>query len=276
MTRGLTRRGFLGASAAGILSLASRARGAEGASRMLEKPIPSTGEPLPAIGLGTWQTFDAGPSAAERAPLAEVLRRLLRGGGRVVDSSPMYGRAESVVGDLLAAEPGLPRPFLATKVWTTGWEAGEAQLRASMRRMRTDRLDLVQVHNLLDHESHLPVLRAGRAAGLFRYLGITHFAPSAFPAMERLLETRTLDFVQLPYSIANREAERLRQCLKAANFDATSQGLRVSASFGAATAQDGDGVDDIVKRCDLALYRAKAQGRDRVVSAPPAQGPTED
>ena len=105
------------------------------------RAIPGTGEPIPVIGLGTWQRFDAGAAPAERAPLAEVLNAYLAGGGRVIDSSPMYGRAEGVVGDLLAARPGgdaaEPRPFMATKVWTRGRAEGEAQMRRSMRLMRT-------------------------------------------------------------------------------------------------------------------------------------------
>jgi aryl-alcohol dehydrogenase-like predicted oxidoreductase len=160
------------------------------------------------IGLGTWQTFDVGASAEERAPLAEVLRLFLAGGGLVVDSSPMYGRAEGVVGDLLAAAPPGPRPFLATKVWTTGRASGEAQMRESMRRLRTGRIDLMQVHNLLDWETHLPVLRTWKEQGLIRHLGVTHHAQSAFPLLERMLQAEKLDFVQIPYSIGSREAEK--------------------------------------------------------------------
>ncbi len=175
---------------------------------MANRPIPRSGEPLPVIGLGTWQTFDVGAADAERAPLAEVVRLFLRGGGRVVDSSPMYGRAESVAGDLVAATNHSPPPFLATKVWTTGKAAGEAQMRESMRRLRTGRIDLMQVHNLLDWETHLPVLRAWKEQGKIRYLGVTHYASSSFPLLEKLITTEKLDFVQLPYSIASREAER--------------------------------------------------------------------
>jgi aryl-alcohol dehydrogenase-like predicted oxidoreductase len=159
------------------------------------------------IGLGTWRTFDVGDAEAERAPRLEVLRRFLAGGGRVVDSSPMYGEAETVVGDLLARLPrGTPRPFLATKVWTTGRAAGEAQMAESLRRLRVERLDLMQVHNLLDWRAHLPVMRAWKAEGRLRYLGVTHYAASAFGELERLVRTEALDFVQLPYSAARREA----------------------------------------------------------------------
>ena len=175
---------------------------------MVERPIPRTGEKLPVVGLGTWQTFDVGASEAERAPLAEVVRLFLSGGGRVVDSSPMYGRAETVAGDLLHAARDLGRPFVATKVWTTGRAAGEAQMRESARRLRADPVDLMQIHNLLDWETHLPVLRAWKAQGRIRYLGVTHYAPSSFPLLERLVEKEGLDFVQLPYSIASREAEK--------------------------------------------------------------------
>jgi aryl-alcohol dehydrogenase-like predicted oxidoreductase len=170
------------------------------------RPIPSTGEPLPVIGLGTWQTFDVGPGEAERAPLRAVLRGLFDAGGRAIDSSPMYGRAEAVVGDLLRGTPDASRAFVATKVWTRGRAEGERALAESERRMG-GRLDLAQVHNLLDVEAHLPTLRAWKEAGRIRYLGITHYARSAFGDLERLLRTERLDFVQLPYSAVTREAE---------------------------------------------------------------------
>jgi aryl-alcohol dehydrogenase-like predicted oxidoreductase len=205
-----SRRRFL-ALGAGALAAAALPRGARAQGRssaMLTRPIPRTREPLPVIGLGTWQTFDVGEGASERAPLAEVLRRLLAGGGTVIDSSPMYGRAEAVTGDLLEAERPRRRPFLATKVWTRGREAGEAQLEESVRRMRARPLDLAQVHNLLDVEAHLPTLRAWKEAGRIRYLGVTHYTPSAFAELERLLRAERLDFVQVPYSIATRDAER--------------------------------------------------------------------
>ena len=174
---------------------------------MLTRKIPITGEALPVIGLGTWQTFDVGGSEAARAPRLEVLRAFLAAGGRVIDSSPMYGRAETVTGDLLARLPGAPRPFLATKVWTRGRRAGEEQCRESMRRLRADPLDLLQVHNLLDWETQLPTLRDLKARGKVRYVGITHYSRSAFVEVERLLRTEQLDFVQLPYSVASRDVE---------------------------------------------------------------------
>lgn len=174
---------------------------------MLTRPIPSTGEPLPVIGLGTWQTFDVGDGAAARTPLREVLRAFFAAGARVVDSSPMYGRSEAVVGDLLRGTPGAALAFVATKVWTTGREAGIAQMEESERRMG-GRIDLMQIHNLLDWRTHLPTLRAWKEDGRIRYLGITHHAASAFDEMERILRTERVDFVQLPYSVGAREAEQ--------------------------------------------------------------------
>jgi aryl-alcohol dehydrogenase-like predicted oxidoreductase len=185
------------------------------------RPIPKTGELLPVVGLGTWQAFDVGASDPERAPLREVVRRFLAAGARVVDSSPMYGRAEEVAGDVLATlPPGTPSPFLATKVWTRGRERGIEEMRRSMKRMRTARIDLMQVHNLLDWQTHLPVLREWKAEGIVRYIGITHYAHSAFDEMERLLVSESLDFVQLPYSVVDRAAEK--RLLPAAKDTATA------------------------------------------------------
>ncbi len=181
---------------------------APGAQTMLTRPIPSTGERLPAVGLGTWRTFDVGPTAAERAPLAEVLRRFVALGGRVIDSSPMYGTAETVVGDL-TAELGLQTSlFVATKVWTSGRDAGVAQMEHSLRRLRLARLDLEQVHNLLDWRTHLRTLRQWKDAGRIRYLGVTHYVAGAHAELERVIQSEPLDFVQVNYSLAEREAER--------------------------------------------------------------------
>jgi diketogulonate reductase-like aldo/keto reductase len=172
------------------------------------RPIPSSGETIPAIGLGTWRAFDVGASASARAPLHEVLQRFVELGGRVVDSSPMYGAAESVVGDL-AAELGIGgRLFLATKVWTSGREAGIAQMEQSLRRLRTRRLDLMQIHNLLDWRTHLRTMRDDQRAGRLRYVGVTHYTASAYDELERVLRSEPLDFVQVNYSLGEREAEQ--------------------------------------------------------------------
>jgi diketogulonate reductase-like aldo/keto reductase len=176
--------------------------------RMRTRKIPRGGEELPVIGMGTYRTFDVGESEEARGPLREVLRRLFEAGGRVIDSSPMYGRAEQVVGQLL--DPS-KKPFLATKVWTTGREEGIAQMRRSMRLMapRADRpFDLMQIHNLVDWRTHLPTLRAWKEAGTIRYWGITHYTESAFGEMEAIVRAEKPDFVQLPYSIGVREAEK--------------------------------------------------------------------
>jgi len=182
------------------------------------RPIPHGGEALPVIGLGTWQTFDVGEDAGQRAPLRQVLDGFLAAGARVIDSSPMYGRAEGVVGDLLAARAAggsrpatatrpSPSPFLATKVWTSGRAAGEAQMRRSMKLLRAERLDLLQVHNLVDWKTHLDTLRGWKKQGLVRYIGVTHYQLGAFAELERIVAKEGVDFVQLPYSIVTREAE---------------------------------------------------------------------
>lgn len=171
---------------------------------MLTRPIPRTGEALPVIGLGTWQTFDVGEDG--RAPLAQVLAAFLDGGGRVIDSSPMYGRAETTVGDLLRAAGRVKEAFLATKVWTSGGERGQAQMRESIRKM--GRVDLMQVHNLVDWKVHLPTMREWKAQGTFRYVGITHYGLGTFDEMEQILRKEKLDFIQLPYSAATRAAEK--------------------------------------------------------------------
>src|SRR5688572_8292999 len=190
--------------AAFLGSFMTRAQGAQ----LAVKPIPSSQEALPVIGLGTWQTFDAGANAAARAPLREVLGSFARAGGRVVDSSPMYGSSESVVGDLAVDLGVRERLFLATKVWTRGREDGVLQMQQSFRRLRADRMDLMQVHNLVDVATHTKTLQEMRAAGQVRYIGITHYTSSAYAEVERWLKTRAYDFLQINYSLAEREAEQ--------------------------------------------------------------------
>jgi diketogulonate reductase-like aldo/keto reductase len=187
---------------------AVRPGGGGAASPVLSRPIPVSGEMIPVVGLGTWRVFDVGGAQAERAPLKDVLKSLLELGGRVVDSSPMYGTAESVVGDLAAELAIADKLFLATKVWTSGREAGVAQMEQSLRRLRAQRLDLIQIHNLLDWRTHLRTLREWKAAGRIRYLGVTHYTSSAYDELERVLRAETLDFVQVNYSLGEREAER--------------------------------------------------------------------
>jgi aryl-alcohol dehydrogenase-like predicted oxidoreductase len=175
---------------------------------MVLRPIGRSGESLPVIGLGTYGTFDVGVAPDDRAPLLEVLRGLHAAGGTVIDTSPMYGRSEGVLGDLVA-ELGLHGRFwLATKVWTRGREAGEQQIAASMHELGLQRLDLLQVHNLLDWQTHLPTLRALRESGTVRHLGVTHYRADAHAELERVLATGHFDFVQVNYSLAEREAEK--------------------------------------------------------------------
>ena len=201
----LTRREVLALMAAAAATPA----GAAGASSPLStRPIPASGETIPVIGLGTWRVFDVGGSPSERAPLKDVLKSLVELGGRVVDSSPMYGAAESVVGDLASELAITEKLFLATKVWTSGREAGVAQMEQSLKRMRAPRVDLIQIHNLLDWRTHLRTLREWKAAGRIRYLGVTHYTASAYDELERVLRAEALDFVQVNYSLGERDAER--------------------------------------------------------------------
>jgi len=175
--------------------------------RMHARPIPSTREALPVVGCGTARTFDVGPTAAERAPLVDVLQILFAHGGSVIDSSPMYGAAEGVVGAVLATMHARDKAFIATKVWTTGRDAGIAQMKRSMELLRTDRIDLMQVHNLVDWQTQLATLRAWKKEGRIRYLGITHYTPGAYAELEAIMRGEALDFVQLDYSLSDRAAE---------------------------------------------------------------------
>jgi diketogulonate reductase-like aldo/keto reductase len=196
------RRALLAVLAAGAV------KPSFGQNRIMTKPIPSTGEPLPVIGVGTWQTFDVGSSAAARAPLREVLKLMTQAGRGVVDSSPMYGSSESVAGDLMA-ELGLhDKLFVATKVWTSGRDAGVKQMQTSFRRLRVERMDLMQVHNLVDVATHTETLKEWKQKKRVRYIGITHYTSSAYAEVERVLKTGQYDFLQINYSLAERESEK--------------------------------------------------------------------
>ena len=175
---------------------------------MISRAIPSTGEMLPVIGLGTSQAFDIGQAAGERQARVEVLKRFVGSGGALVDSSPMYGKAESVVGELAAAAGVASKLFVATKVWTTGRAAGVEQMERSMKLLRVAQLDLMQVHNLVDYRNHLATLREWKRAGRVRYIGVTHYTASAHGELERVLRAEAVDFVQLNYSLEEREAEQ--------------------------------------------------------------------
>jgi diketogulonate reductase-like aldo/keto reductase len=195
-----------GAAAATLVPWPMNAAENESSSIQL-RAIPSTGEKIPAIGLGTWQVFDVGESPNERAPLKEVLTRFVQLGGKVIDSSPMYGRAEGVIGDLSSELHLREKLFLATKVWTSGKQAGIESMERSFARLKTKQLDLMQVHNLVDVDTQLATMRAWKEQGRIRYLGITHYVDSAFPEVEKIMRREQLDFLQINYSIIDRKAE---------------------------------------------------------------------
>ena len=178
---------------------------AHAAIRIMTRPIPSSGEALPLVGIGTWQTFDV---RGDTSALHQVLKVFCETGGRVVDSSPMYGAAESVVGEITASLGLRDKLFMATKVWTSGREEGMRQMENSFRRMRVERMDLMQVHNLVDVATHTETLKDWKAKGRVRYIGITHYTASAYTDVERWLKTGAYDFVQINYSLGERDAER--------------------------------------------------------------------
>jgi aryl-alcohol dehydrogenase-like predicted oxidoreductase len=188
-------------------ALVARPGVAAEARTMLKHRIPSSGAEIPVIGMGSSNTFDVEDTAAATSPLREVLQALVEGGGTVIDTSPMYGRSEAVLGDLIADLGLRPRLWLATKVWTRGREAGAAQIAESMRRLRTDRLELLQIHNLLDWREHLPTLRSLQRAGKVRYSGITHYRADAHAELERVLTEERFDWLQVNYSLAERAAD---------------------------------------------------------------------
>lgn len=175
--------------------------------------IPSTGVTIARIGLGTWRTFDVGSDAKQRAQRAEVLKLFVAFGGDVVDTSPMYGSSPAVLGDLIAQDAGLRDGlFLATKVWTSGREAGEEQMEGQLRQLRTDRVELMQVHNLVDWRTQLTTLRRWKEQGRARHIGITHYLPSAVDDLARIVKSEKIDFVQFALSLQEPlAAERLLQ-----------------------------------------------------------------
>ena len=203
----ISRRTMLKLMAAGAAGAVVRPADAIAGAQLM-RAIPKTGEMLPAIGLGTYQTFDVASSEGQRAPIREVLQRFVELGGKLVDSSPMYGRAEQVIGDLVADLNIQSALFYATKVWTEGEQDGIEQMERSLERFRTSRIDLMQVHNLVDWRTHLGTLRHWKDDGKIRYLGVTHYTVGAYDDLERLIKTQDLDFVQFNYSLDTREAER--------------------------------------------------------------------
>jgi diketogulonate reductase-like aldo/keto reductase len=174
---------------------------------MQTRVIPSTTEALPIVGLGTWQQFDVGSAPSERQPLIEVLNLMIQNGGKLIDSSPMYGKAEKVIGDLTSELPTANQLFYATKVWTSGQAEGIRQMEESLQKMKRKTMDLIQIHNLVDWRTHLQTLRKWKQEGKVRYIGITHYTTAAHEQLEQIIKTEQIDFVQFNYSIRVRNAE---------------------------------------------------------------------
>ena len=205
----LTRRDALGLIGyAGLGLMYAQVSSFSSAKAMLTRTIPSSGELLPVVGLGTWRQFDVGASVADRQPLIEVLKRMNEKGGKLIDSSPMYARSEEVIGDLANEIKQADKFFYATKVWTTGKQEGIDQMNASFRKMRRSKMDLMQVHNLVDWQTHLKTLRKWKEEGKVRYIGITHYTDSAHDELEKIVRSQRPDFVQFNYSIRSRHAEQ--------------------------------------------------------------------
>jgi diketogulonate reductase-like aldo/keto reductase len=197
----VSRRSLLQSAALAALPCISFAQ-----SSLLTRPIPSSGERLPAVGLGTWITFNVGQDEAARRDSAEVMRNFFDAGGRMIDSSPMYGSSQEVVGDALTRLHAHDRVFATDKVWTSG--DGAAQAETSRKLWRIARFDLLQVHNLLAWERQLPLIEKMKAQGSVRYAGITTSEGRRHDDMERVMRTHALDFIQLTYNPVDREAEQ--------------------------------------------------------------------
>jgi aryl-alcohol dehydrogenase-like predicted oxidoreductase len=219
----MDRRNFLAlggvAAMAGATSMAAnpagkpaKKAGGVAADKLLLRKIPSSGESIPAIGLGTSGPFETGTSESERAPLREVLSAFFASGATLIDTSPMYSTAEAVLGDLLTPEEQA-KVFIATKVWTPnsgghGEQKGVEQMQRSMELLEHPRIELMQVHNLVDLDVHLKTLRRWKEAGRIKYLGVTHYTTSSYPDLISIIEREKLDFVQFNYSVTTREAEK--------------------------------------------------------------------
>jgi aryl-alcohol dehydrogenase-like predicted oxidoreductase len=201
----LNRRELLKAGVAAGAALLLPAGLRAQSSSIIEKKIPSSGEALPVVGLGTARRYEAIATEAERAPLRETLREFKALGGKVIDSSPTYGTAEAVVGDLVSELKIRDGLFIATKVSASGREAGIKQLEQSFKVLRTSKIDLIAVHNLRDTSTHLRTLREWREAGRIRYVGITTSFENQYPDFERTMKAEKLDFIQVDYALDNRK-----------------------------------------------------------------------
>ena len=206
MTRSIwNRREVLGA--VGALSLAP-VYGVAEERMMISRNIPSSGEKLPVIGLGTYNVFDVASTPAEIAARKDIVDILAGEGGKLIDTSPMYNRSEKIIGDIIGAGSERSELFLATKVWTNGKDSGMAQMRQSAQLMRTDVIDLMQVHNLRDTDTHMETIRDWQDEGRIRYNGLTHYRADALGALESAMQKHNPDFIQINYSLGEREADQ--------------------------------------------------------------------
>ena len=202
----MDRRAFNSSAAALAMSTSLAATAAD--KDLITRTIRATGEEVPVVGLGTWQVFDVAAGGAEFGEARATLQAFVAGGGKVVDSSPMYGRSENVLGELMQAGKARSKLFVATKVWTHGKNEGIAQMRDSMKKLKAEKIDLMQVHNLTDTDVHLDSLAGWKKDGLVRLLGITHYHAGAHRDLEAALRKHRVDVVQVNYSMAEPEADR--------------------------------------------------------------------
>jgi diketogulonate reductase-like aldo/keto reductase len=205
--RSLSRRSMLGVMVAGGAALLRPRAAASQDAAIITRPIPSSGERLPVVGLGSWITFNVGDDAVARDACTEVMRAFFDAGGRMIDSSPMYGSSQKVIGYGLGKLDQPRELFSAEKVWISPGSRGPAQIEASRRLWGVPRFDLVQVHNLLSWEEHLRTLRAMKAAGQLCYIGITTSEGRRHREVEQIMRAQPLDFVQVTYNILDREVE---------------------------------------------------------------------
>jgi diketogulonate reductase-like aldo/keto reductase len=171
---------------------------------LMKRAIPGTNESLPAVGVGTWQTFDVSPEGFD--PLREVLKNLVEQGGSVIDSSPMYGKSEEVVGKLTNELNLNQQLFMATKVWTSGESSGIKQMNESFSLLKRKQIDLMQIHNLVDWQAHLKTLRKWKEEKKIRYIGLTHYTDSAHETLATIIRKNPVDFVQVNYNLLDRHA----------------------------------------------------------------------
>src|SRR6188768_2655948 len=208
----MDRRNFLALGGVAAVAGSGLSMSAAVSEKLIARRIPSTGEAVPAIGLGTSGPFEVGSDEKVRAPLREVLKGFFDAGATLIDTSPMYSRAEEVLGDLLTADQQT-KAFIATKVWTPGVggaaeQKGIEQMQRSMSLLKHKPIDLMQVHNLVDLDVHLKTLRRWKDEGKIRYVGITHYTTSSYPDLIAIIQREKLDFVQFNYSVTTREAEK--------------------------------------------------------------------